>query len=49
MNIIQQLIELSDEYGLTTEVVYSALQYMKEDPTLSIEEAITHGYNEWVK
>ena len=37
------------EYGLETEVVYTALQTMKEYPQLSISEAIKVGLNEWMK
>ena len=35
--------------GLETEVVTWALIYMKNNPSLSISEAITMGYYEWVK
>ena len=37
------------QVGLETEVVTWALMYMKENPSLSISEAITMGYYEWVK
>ena len=37
------------QVGLETEVVTWALMYMKNNPSLSISEAITMGYYEWVK
>lgn len=42
------LIEAEKE-GLQCEVVWSALTYMKENPNLSIDEAITFGLGEWLK
>lgn len=36
-------------YDLTTEVVWSALKALKENPKLEIAEAMEIGYNEWVK
>ena len=35
--------------GLEVEVVVFALKAMKENPSLSIEEAINIGYEEWIK
>lgn len=35
--------------GLEVEVVVFALKVMKENPSLSIEEAIFAGYEEWIK
>jgi len=43
------LLEAADEYGLTAEVVVFALKTMKENPALSIEEALLAGYSEWIK
>ena len=37
------------EAGLEVEVVVFALKAMKENPSLTIEEAILIGYDEWVK
>lgn len=51
----EELQEISDclteaeYYGLTDKVIWSALNAMKENPELTIEEAITIGLNEWVK
>jgi len=49
LEYIHSLLDESAEYGLTTEVVFSALQAMKNDPKLTIAEAIQIGYDEWVK
>jgi len=35
--------------GLEVEVVVFALKAMKENPSLTIEEAILIGYEEWIK
>lgn len=37
------------QMSLEVEVVTWALKYMKENPSLTIDEAITMGYYEWVK
>ena len=44
-------IALANAYqmSLEVEVVTWALKYMKENPNLTIDEAITMGYSEWVK
>lgn len=46
---VAHLLDDAAEYNLTWEVVMSALQYMKQDPTASEFDAIVYGYNEWVK
>ena len=37
------------QMSLEVEVVTWALKYMKENPNLTIDEAITMGYSEWIK
>jgi hypothetical protein len=49
MDAINNALNGAREYGLEVEVVYWALKAMKEDPSLTIEEAIEAGYWEWVK
>ncbi len=49
MDAVAIALEQSREEGLEVEVVTWALRYMKNDPTLTISEAITMGYYEWVK
>ena len=43
------LLEAAAEYGLQSEVVTYALQAMKDNPELSIVEAMSSGFYEWVK
>lgn len=49
MTAIFNALSDAKEYGLQTEVVWSALKSMKENPNLTIEEAITNGFSEWIK
>jgi hypothetical protein len=49
MDAVATALEQSREEGLEVEVVTWALRYMKNDPSLTISEAITMGYYEWVK
>lgn len=46
---IQIALKGASEFDLQVEVVWYALRYMKENPRLSIEEAIDLGFKEWVK
>ncbi len=49
MDAVATALEQSREEGLEVEVVTWALRYMKNDPSLTISEAITMGFYEWVK
>ena len=49
LKIVDRVIKNASGYGLEAEVVTFALKYMKENPQLSIVEAIIAGYEEWVK
>ena len=46
---IDNVLSEAREYKLETEVVWSALTAMKDNPNLSIKDAINIGYREWVK
>lgn len=46
--IIQDIHD-DGHYPLLPEVITWALIYMKENPALSISEAVIAGYNEWIK
>ena len=46
---IAEILNQAKEFNLEAEVVVWALKYMKENPRLTINEAITLGYNEWIK
>jgi hypothetical protein len=49
MAYVDSLLDESADYNLITEVVCSALDAMKNNPQLTIAEAIQIGYNQWVK
>jgi hypothetical protein len=49
MDTVAMVLEQSCEENLEVEVVTWALRYMKENPSLTISEAITMGFYEWVK
>ena len=46
---VSYLLTLANTYKLEAEIVTFALKYMKEDPSLTIEEAMSMGYEEWIK
>lgn len=46
---IHLMLEEANRHQLLTECVYQALSCMKDDPALSIEKAMSQGFNEWVK
>jgi len=46
---IHEALKGASEFDLQTEVVMYALKAMKENPLLTIEEAINIGFNEWIK
>lgn len=46
---VSDFVNSSIVWNLTSEVVYTSLKYLKENPDRSIEEAISYGYYEWVK
>ena len=49
MDAVAMALEQSREEGLDAEVVTWALRYMKENPSLTISEAIAMGFYEWIK
>lgn len=44
---IGDALKNASEYGLEPEVIWSALKAMRENPKLSIQEAMTAGILEW--
>jgi hypothetical protein len=46
---IDDALTEASQYRLTTEVVWSALQAMKQAPNITIQEAVHHGLSEWIK
>lgn len=49
LEAISEVLREAKEWGLETEIVWSALESMKANPKQSIVEAIYGGLNEWVK
>ena len=49
MNIADSILRIANDYGLSTEVFIFAVKAMKENPNLSIIEAMYTGYDEWIK
>ena len=49
LDLVGSALRYSRTWGLEAEVVTWALCAMKQDPSLSIEEAIKIGFMEWVK
>lgn len=49
MDTIHIALYNAKRFNLEIEVVYEALKHLKQNPSLSISEAITEGYKNWVK
>lgn len=49
LDIVEHVIQETDDLGITPEAVTWALKYMKENPDLDISDAIVLGYEEWAK
>ena len=49
MDIMSIALANAYQMSLEVEVVTCALKHMKENPNLTVDEAITMGYSEWVK
>lgn len=46
---VSNALDFSKERGLESEVFLWSLKAMKENPNLTIEEALISGVNEWIK
>jgi hypothetical protein len=46
---VNTLLKKAQRHGLEAECVVFALKYMQENPALSINQAMSYGFNEWVK
>ena len=49
LQVIGQVLQEAKEWGVETEVVWSALESMKRNPNQSLAEAIYDGMSEWIK
>lgn len=49
MDIIDAQLDIALEHGMELEVIFYALKYMKENPTVTPAEAFYLGISEWIK
>lgn len=49
LSYAKQIADDSSNHNLLPEVIVWSLKHMKENPFLSVEEALEAGYDEWVK
>lgn len=49
MDVIDKQLDVAMEYGMEVEVIYYALKYIKENPTITPAEAFCLGISELVK
>ena len=49
LELTSLLLTHASEHGLDVEVVISALKAMKDDPNLTLQEAMHVGFFEWIK
>lgn len=49
IDLMKDLIKESSENGLGSEIIFSALKAMKNDPSLDPYQAFSIGYSEWIK
>jgi len=49
LNTAHLVLEEAKQFGVQVEVMVWAVRYMKEDPSLSVEQAIILASNEWIK
>jgi predicted RNA methylase len=47
--VIKEALEEASENNVQVEIIHSALKHMKQDPKISISEAIFLGYEDWIK
>ena len=47
LEAVNEALETAHDYNLELEVVWSALRAVKNDPSLSIADAMAMGLNEW--
>lgn len=49
LDYVKYTLEEAKEWHMETEVVVWALKYMKDDPTLTIKQAMAYSFNDWIK
>lgn len=46
---IKECLEEATKHSLQVEVVHLAMLELKNNPSMSISDAMSYGFNEWVK
>jgi len=49
LDVVDVVLADARDFNLDAEVVTWALKYMKENPHITISDAIIFGYEEWIK
>lgn len=49
LDVVADVLKVAGEYGLAAEVVLFALKALKQDPSLSLINAMYIGEAEWIK
>jgi hypothetical protein len=49
LDYVKYTLEEAKECHMETEIVVWALKYMKDDPTLTIKQAMAYSFNDWIK
>ena len=49
LKVIYEALQEAKKYGLEAEVIWSALNYVKNNPNQSLIEATHYGLREWIK
>jgi hypothetical protein len=49
VSLISDLLSRMESIGLEPEIIFSALEAIKENPNLEPYEAMSIGFSEWVK
>jgi predicted RNA methylase len=49
MQAISDMLDTALEFGMEVEIIYHALKYIKENPSVTPAQAFALGATEWVK
>jgi hypothetical protein len=49
LNVAESILKIASKNGLEPEIFVFAVKAMKENPNLSIIEAMYEGFDEWIK
>jgi hypothetical protein len=49
LNVVHDALKIASDYNLEAEVMAYAMIFLKDNPKITISEAIQCGLNEWIK